>query len=303
MADYMEWIPFIFAVFAAYMANNVTLGSTPCTATECATYNDFCLTDTQPLPQSKDCTATERAMNTDDDCRLKETQPSPLPSPLPRDCTEIYLKGNHTSGIHKIQPNPPQGLYHSNTSAPVSVYCDMDTDDGAWTVFQRRHNGLVDFYRDWEDYKQGFGYVNGDYWLGLQILHWLTSTARYELRVDLEDFAGNTAYAKYSSFQIADERLFYKLIIGDYEGTAGDSLRRHHYMNFSTRDQDHDIWDDGNCAQYVTGAWWYETCLASNLNGVYMGPSVISDKGMAWYRWYNTWKVLKKSEMKIRRFG
>ena len=213
MANDVEWIPLIFAVFAAYMTNNVILATTPCTATECATYNDLGLTDnTQLLPQPKDCTATEYAMYTDDDQRLKDTQPSPLPPPLPRDCTEIFLKGNLTTGIHKIQPHTPQGLYHSNTSAPVNVYCDMDTDDGGWTVFQRRHNGLVDFYRDWEDYKQGFGYVNGDYWLGLQNLHWLTSTARYELRVDLEDFNGNTVYAKYSSFHIADERLFYKLI-------------------------------------------------------------------------------------------
>ena len=118
----------------------------------------------------------------------------------------------------------------------------MDTDGGGWTVFQRRRTGLVDFYRDWEDYKQGFGFVGGDYWLGLQNLHWLTYTARYELRVDLEDFNGNLAYAKYSSLQIAEERLFFKLIIGDYEGTAGDALHHHNNMSFSTKDQDHDFY-------------------------------------------------------------
>ena len=74
-------------------------------------------------------------------------------------------------------------------------------------------------------------------------------------------------------------------------------------MSFSTRDQDHDTWDDGQCTQIHSGAWWYRSCMSSNLNGLYMGLSVIDDKGMGWNHWENNWKVLKKSEMKIRRIG
>ena len=198
----------------------------------------------------------------------------------------------------------PQGLYQSNTTlAPVNVYCDMDTDGGGWTVFQRRHYGVVDFYRDWEDYKQGFGYVNGDYWLGLQNLHWLTSTARYELRVDMEDFNENKVYAKYSSFRIGDERLFFKLFLGKYAGSVRDSLSYNNYKNFSTRDQDNDAWNDGQCAKLYTGAWWHGHCTASNLNGLYMGPSQTNGSGMGWLTLENNWNVLKRSEMKIRRIG
>ena len=311
MATCWWWTLFYFAVIISHWGDNILCGAT-CTATDCANY-DFGSTDTQVM-QNLTATIAQVLKNqlniriTHDyqNCSClssnadKSTNP---PAPLPRDCTEIFSKGNLTSGIYKIQPHTPQGLYQSNTSTPVSVYCDMDTDGGGWTVFQSRRHGLVDFYRDWEDYKQGFGYVNRDYWLGLQNLHWLTSTATYELRVDLEDFDGNIAYAKYNSFQIGDERLFFRLIVGDYEGTAGDSLKRQNYKSFSTRDQEHDTHNSIHCAQEFTGAWWYADCMDSNLNGLYMGPSQTDSKGMGWYKWNNNWKVLKRSEMKIHRIG
>ena len=282
----------------------MTLCTAACTATECIAgtcttgdlrpTNDKVLQEPLNIHITLECQNSILSSSSDD-------KPTNQSAQIPRDCTKILSEGHLNSGIYKINPHP-EGIYHSNISSN-SVYCDMDTDGGGWTVFQRRHNGLVNFYRDWEDYKQGFGYINGDYWLGLQNIHWMTSTARYELRVDIQDFNGNVVYAKYSSFQIGDEELFFKLILGDYEGTAGDSLSRQNYMSFSTRDQDHDIWHEQHCAQLYAGAWWYEHCMDSNLHGLYMGPSVINATGMGWFKWENNWKVLEKSEMKIRRIG
>ena len=44
------------------------------------------------------------------------------------------------------------------------------------------------------------------------------------LRVDLEDFDGNITYAEYTTFQVADEAEKYRITIGGYSGTAGDSM-------------------------------------------------------------------------------
>ena len=110
--------------------------------------------------------------------------------------------------------------------------------------------------------------------------------------MDLQDFTGNIVYAKYSSYQFGDEELFYKLILGDYEGTAGESLSRHNYMSFSTRDEDHDTDGELSCAVLTTGAWWYQHCLDSNLNGLYIVPYEVNNKGMTWFKWENNWKTL-----------
>ena len=88
-------------------------------------------------------------------------------------------------------------------------------------VIQRREDGSVDFYLKWLDYKYGFGSVEKEHWLGNEKIHRLTSQKTYKLRVDLADFEGETRYAEYDQFLVADEDLDYQLILGDYQGTAG----------------------------------------------------------------------------------
>ena len=90
------------------------------------------------------------------------------------------------------------------------MYCDQKTAGGGLTVFQKRLDGSVDFYRDWDDYKRGFGNLNGEFWLGLDKIHRLTK-GRSRLWVDLEDFDNQTAYAEYDSFAVGDEQSKYKL--------------------------------------------------------------------------------------------
>ena len=98
------------------------------------------------------------------------------------------------------------------------VFCDQTTKGGGWTVFQKRLNGSVDFYRYWNDYKCGFGDLNGEFWLGLDKIHRLTSCNNNMLRVDLEDFEEKNTYAEYKMFGILSEKDKYKLILGSYSG-------------------------------------------------------------------------------------
>ena len=83
-------------------------------------------------------------------------------------------------------------------------------------VFQKRFEGSVDFYLSWNDYKYGFGDVNGEFWLGLEKIHALTSDDNNMLRVDLEDFGGNTRYAEYNMFDVTSENDKCKLNLGSY---------------------------------------------------------------------------------------
>ena len=104
-----------------------------------------------------------------------------------------------------------------NLSA-FDVLCDQTTAGGGWTVFQKRLNGSVDFFLNWKDYKVGFGDLNDEFWLGLDKIHRLTSDDNSMLRVDLEDFEGNTSYAEYNMISVMSEKYKYKLIIGSYSG-------------------------------------------------------------------------------------
>ena len=118
------------------------------------------------------------------------------------------------------------GVYHviPDGGKAIQVLCDMTTEGGGWTVFQRRLDGSVDFLLDWEFYKNGFGDLSGEFWLGNDNLHRLTTNADVILRIDLEDFDGNITHAEYSTFKVADEVDKYRILLGGYNGTAGDSM-------------------------------------------------------------------------------
>jgi hypothetical protein len=176
----------------------------------------------------------------------------------------------------------------------------MTTAGGGWTVFQKRFNGQVDFYRNWADYKTGFGDVNGEYWLGNDKLNILTNTNK-ELYVTLLANDGTGAYAKYTTFQIANETNKYKLTVGGYAGTAGDAMVVQNGMYFSTYDQDNDIYVGVRCAELYHGAWWYRSCYHSNLNGGYLpGYHAIYADGMDWVYFRGFYEAMKETKMMLR---
>ncbi|XP_077487806.1 fibrinogen beta chain-like isoform X1 [Amblyomma americanum] len=213
-------------------------------------------------------------------------------TPLPLDCWDILQDGHNTSGVYRVQP--------SGSPEPLVVYCDMDTDGGGWTVVQRRLDGSMDFQKGWTDYKHGFGNIAGEFWLGNSRIHQLTTQKLCQVRVDIEDFEGQQVHAKYAYFAIGNEREKFVLkLLGKFDGgDAGDGLSAHAAMPFSTWDVDNDEWSDGSCARDHHGAWWYNQCGTSSLNGDYIqGPGQLQLQAPYWLPWPS---VLRTSSIKLR---
>nr|XP_019542389.2 fibrinogen-like protein A [Aedes albopictus] len=221
----------------------------------------------------------------------KKSKSCPKSSSLPKlfkSCSEAPA---NKSGKYMIHPD---GL-----EEPIEVYCEQKAFDGGWLVVQYRFDGSVDFYRNWTEYRDGFGSLEGEFWIGLEKLHRLTKDGDYQLAVELKNFDGKYVSAQYDDFEIgtADEEYSLKKL-GSYSGTAGDSLSYHKGYKFSTMDNDHDEIKE-NCAVIYRGAWWYNNCYYSNLNGLYQK----GDDGthLNWYHIKANHEGLAYSRMMIRK--
>ncbi|GFN77398.1 fibrinogen-related protein 3-2 [Plakobranchus ocellatus] len=194
-------------------------------------------------------------------------------------------------------PYPHPLIYPRDESGQGLPYlCDIFTDGGGWIVIQRRSTGKIDFYRDWETYKKGFGTFDDEFWLGNERMHAFTRSGTWELRVDLK-YKGKEAYALYSHFKVESESKQYTLRIGSYSGNAGDSLDYHKGQKFSTYDRDNDSDDRQDCAEFHEGGWWYNSCDYANLNGRMNGRL---DYGLEWNGFAKR-DTCSFSEMKMRR--
>ncbi|KAI5091238.1 microfibril-associated glycoprotein 4-like [Silurus meridionalis] len=140
---------------------------------------------------------------------------------LPLDCEDVYNLKISTNKSASV-PSGVYTIYPAGPDEPVTVYCDMGCgennshQDGKWTVIQRRIDGNVSFYQPWEQYKNGFGDANGEYWIGLRNIFLMTYREKYQLKVNIEDFEDGNAYAQYTFFYIDPESNNYRLNIGGY---------------------------------------------------------------------------------------
>lgn len=174
-----------------------------------------------------------------------------LAVPVGASCRDVPSR---VSGIYRIDPDHP-------FNEPMTVLCDQQYEGGGWTVIQRRFDGSVNFFRDWQDYKRGFGTLHGEFWLGLEQIYRLTNVAPHELAVVMEDFDGVSVAARYQKFRIGAETLNYGVMeLGSCNPCgAGDSMRIHLNESFSTYDRDRSK-AAFNCAAVFKGGWWFYRC-------------------------------------------
>ncbi|KAM9776007.1 uncharacterized protein ACBT44_001176 isoform 2-T2 [Syngnathus typhle] len=214
---------------------------------------------------------------------------------MPGACSDVMAAGKSRSGVYSI----------FSGSNSFEAYCNMWQDGGGWTVIQRRKDGSVDFFRGWYDYRNGFGDLAGEHWLGLQNIHALTASGAYQLRIDLTTFDGRNYYALYDDFSVGrnsldPEKDGYPLLVSGYSGNAGDQFTYHSGMKFSTKDRDQDNWAN-NCAIDRNSAWWYHSCAYCNLNGLYKATGTCGYTNAVWYDLGpSLYTCLRFVEMKIR---
>ncbi|XP_060666099.1 angiopoietin-related protein 3-like [Drosophila nasuta] len=199
-----------------------------------------------------------------------------LPKRFPTSCLNL------TSGIHEIQ------IRKGN---PFQVLCDGD----GWMIIQRRFNGSQDFDKSWEEYVNGFGDLNGEFFMGLEKQHLVTSLKKHDMHFKLTSIRG-VSMGKYDNFRIGNAASHYTLqSIGKfYAIQVENNLERHVNQKFTTYDRNNIPNGYKNCAANGMGGWWYpEYCGDSNLNA-----PLGKDSGIVWF-----WTGGTSSIMKIRQHG
>lgn len=210
-------------------------------------------------------------------------------------CLDYYNDGYNKSGIYALNV----------TGNQIATFCDQDTDGGGWIVIQRRRANdsrtSVLFNHDWSVYKIGFGDFTEEFWLGLENIYALTQETPMVLRIDLEDWEGTKRWAKYENFSISGADDNYRISFDAYEGgDAGDALSYHNGMMFTTYDRDNDKAKNINCARVHCGAWWFNDCLRSNLNGNDAEPNTPERTGIVWETFPALSLGIKAAQMAIR---
>ena len=158
----------------------------------------------------------------------------------------------------------------------------MDKFGGGWTRILYRSTTKTSFNLKWYAYKNGFGDLQGDGWLGLEKIYRLTKHRPAALLISLYDRSRNWYFPQYKTFQVGSEATKYQLRIGNFTGDGGDSLSHHNKAKFSTYDNDNDG-TSTNCASSYRGGWWYyRSCFYGKLTGEPYSSTTTSNYYIKW---------------------
>ena len=217
---------------------------------------------------------------------------------LKRDCLDLLNNGFKKDGVY----------YIGFSGSPRKVFCDMTTEGGGWIVMQKRLDGSVDFYRNWDNYANGFGNVYGEYWLGNEFVHQYTNAHPTEMIGEATDFDGVRVATKLKNFKVSDSSSKYTLQYTTCIVLSGDGKlctedwQRARNRKFGTFDMDNDN-VDYNCVVRHGGAWWLDGCFRVNFNGIYSSVPTVEKmaSGIHWYNFQGWYVSLKETKMLIKR--
>ncbi|MPC44191.1 Angiopoietin-4 [Portunus trituberculatus] len=111
------------------------------------------------------------------------------------------MAGSTDSGVYEIY------LFTCTCTKPVLVWYDMETDSGGWTVFLNRQQQDIqlDFNLTWDHYKAGFGSPYSEYYLGNEVLHQMTYSRFYTIRLEVDLPSGGYDFTTYQYFKVDSE--------------------------------------------------------------------------------------------------
>ncbi|XP_034476160.1 fibrinogen-like protein 1 [Drosophila innubila] len=182
---------------------------------------------------------------------------------------------------------------------PFPVPCNGTIAGPGWTIIQQRVDNSENFNRNWTEYRNGFGDLERNFFIGLEKIYRMTSSQPHELYIYLKNFDNEIRYAHYNNFSIGSESDAYELKgLGEFSGDAGDALKLSKNMKFTTFDRDNDKYY-ANCAKERNGGWWYNQCALANLNGLYFERELDKWEGIFWHNW-KKFRTLMSVQMLIR---
>ena len=162
--------------------------------------------------------------------------------------------GERKNGKYFIYPRGGEEMH---------VYCDFTTNGGGWTAIQRRNKGATAFPVSLAAYENGFGSVDGEFWLGNKKIHRL---GEGQMLAIAYDNSSSFTYDLYHSFYV--DGLSSALRVGARSGTAAQSFIDTNGADPRVFAAPKGLEPPSICFQPSDGGWWFapNNCDGKNLN-------------------------------------
>ncbi|XP_012787848.2 LOW QUALITY PROTEIN: angiopoietin-related protein 3 [Sorex araneus] len=212
---------------------------------------------------------------------------------IPVDCTTIYKRGKHISGIYSIRPRNSQAFHVYQHHA---LYLGS-----SWTLLKHLIDGSQNFSETWKNYQYGLGKLDGEFWLGLEKIYSIVKQSIYILQIQLEDWKDNKHLLEYS-FHLGNHETNYRLNLAEITGNVPRALPEHNDLMFST--WDHRVKGYFSCTESYSGGWWWNYKFQeNNLNGNYNKPKAKAKleekRRICWKTQNKTLHLIKSTKMLI----